>query len=584
MSRSTGRIAARIRRKLAEAGAGPTRIQRLWRVLKRPAPVGPLAVILPIVLVVRFHFVVGGGELLLVFLAGCVGLGAWSDLLQHRLCRSDDVARFAYMPVSDTKLLRHIWLSCLRSSTVELYFLAVAYGSLAWAHCFDTWKWLATAAIVTLHWLTGLALITAAAAYWPQWCTSRFSDQLNGAAFSLLITVFVLAELLAPYLVPFCNWILLVLPTGWAGYVFRNTLLGGLWPAWPMILPALALAALLPLAYRRLKRRYQVQQFLVGADGRLMAILEGPQTEWPTVSFIFGKMSASVAEATSSRSRMAEGAHQHEARLSDRHFPSDLAAIRYRLRKGVDWQRAGILEGLVGKWLTPRERAIADVLLGNVGLIGPRWSERWRRRSLRLLAAAALILVIGPSAYPSDIVLCWILAVCALAPVLGKDWLGLMGAAREPLTRLSNLPVTCQEICWVSFKSAIVPILAWSPQALLVGLLIAWELRVPGSTGIVVAAKLLFGAIAIQPLPWIIMLDGTTNQRLPLRAMLTVFPALLLEFALLAVGGLMLFRAPPIWAVLGGTMLAAGSWGLWQTYGHWYERGSVDLIPRKRQS
>jgi hypothetical protein len=567
-----------LRREYRRLGAWWNRLS-LWTTTGWALLVIPFVSAMPLFLLSRFVAQVAGGDkVLLISVMLVVTLSVLHEfmhLISH-FAGAADLRVLAYMPVSDELLFRQVWRSFIRSTLFELGTITFLYtagglarfGPLAW--------WLGIAGLSVLHWLTIPALATVFLAYCPSgafWSTLRIVQPSQGLLLISLIAMPFVGRSIAPHLAPVADTILLAVPTGWTAFVYGRWLDGGSIDAGIVLVAALGLLVPLPFAYRRLKDRYHIREFVVESDGGFAAVVEGFERE-PMPSDV-----ESVSEGTTSQ------VDADEAFLNDWSDPGkafDRPPAEFEVEPWreteVAERRPGAIERIVRRWLSPRERLIFECLAPRDDLQGSEWTLQWRRWTLFCLIACAACAVI-PSALFSYIGILVPVFLVSLASRFTDT------AAYESYYNYlyyfdkSAFPVRYREVSRTILKTWAVSFLGWLLlPALVLGGVLAWKFAAPVLVGVLYALKFL--SLIVAALPWLVVLmfsAGTTHPfavRTGLYFLTTIAPAAVVFLG----GGFLWFVAETLpLAALGALALAVSSLGGWYAYGRWYERGIMDV-------
>lgn len=264
-----------------------------------------------------------------------------------------------------------------------------------------------------------------------------------------------------------------------------------------------------------------------------------------------------------------------------------LASLRHRSvivdllpTSGVDWNTGHWTTRAAGRWLTPRQRLVAEFLSANAI---DSWKGRWRR-TLQLTAAGVVLCLI-----PIEAPLWLSLGVFAMAAFIGAlfsgaTWPGLRAGrfGFDRLQPMAGYPIGYTEASFSMMKVNAVRLLALTPSALTGGLLIGWRYFGQPTTGLLISAQILLTSLAVQPYCAMFLHSAGTNDTRRLnRTSLSFACALIANAALFIPAAIAFFafnRSFVSWTI-GPVVLALLSFSMWRFYGFLYSRHQIDLIP-----
>lgn len=356
------RLKRRVRREL-RAIPGWRRLRRIHRGPLR-FNYGWLRLLLPLAYVWFLAPGTGPHEMGIPLLLAAVALYATgvtfrlSARLIQELRSPDDLMPLACLPLSDQDIFDLQWQRLRSRSLWLLYYFIVAYALAAGLGHFSALGWLTALALALLQWPLALSLAAGLLAL-----GNRRALETTGLfiMFGCIWLPFVIFSERAHQLV--ISSLDHFLPAGWITVAFSQGLLAGDPRAWWWLAPVALLAAASPLLLRRQRRRYILKEVPASAGSRLdfdNLVLTG---------------------------------------LDDVLLPKPLPepedpsrAFSRQLLEAPDWSRAGFVERLAGRWLTPAQRRAAEFLLG----WPPGWTRLWTVSALMTLAAAIAVLPVAP--------------------------------------------------------------------------------------------------------------------------------------------------------------------------------------------
>jgi hypothetical protein len=471
-----------------------------------------------------------------------------SQLLNGLHC-SWDLAFFMHYPVSDREFFNYTWRAFLRSSLLVWIYSLVAFGYIAANASLGGEIWLAAIASATLQWASVLTLAVIAALFPVPKATPVFLF-----CYSLIFaSPFIPNHLLATF-----NDALIWLPTGWISYVFDKGVLHGNNNAWYGLVPIVMLLSLFLPAIKVLRRSY-----------------EEAELEYPDLSM--------PAEADE-KATFAPAHDEADWLRSGEHLPMERAIPDVQLHS-VNWNSAGWLERGARRWLSERERAIAEFLCGGeLGL----WSRQWKRGLKVAFVGTAVLLI--PAHIPTNVYFgLGIIATMFGMPLLGGSWKGmqLRSIGGTAIPAYAGFPLSYTENSRVLAKVNLLRIAGWTPLLVSYAALLAWRTGSPPTIGILVGAEIVLLILLTQPLAIVGVHSYGTNdsKRINLHALLAFIAALFLGIVFLVCIGI--FFVAAFWAPGGEKLIPAvialcgmlfSSSLIWLCYRFLYDRGRIDLM------
>lgn len=249
-------------------------------------------------------------------------------------------------------------------------------------------------------------------------------------------------------------------------------------------------------------------------------------------------------------------------------------------KSDFDWNAGHWTTRVAGRWLTPRQRLLAEFLSADA-------IDAWKdtaKRGVQLATVGAFLCVI-PFQVPLWLSLCvFIAAALTSAPVLGGTWPALMpawfGWAR--LQPLVGYPIGYVEASLAIIKVNAVRLLAFTPMALIAGVLVGWRYFDQPASGLLISAQIVLTALAVQPYCIMLLHSTGTNDTIRFSGTSAVFACALIANALLFIPAAIAFfafnRLLVSW-IMGPVALALLPVSMWRFYGFLYSRHHMDLVP-----
>jgi len=268
-------------------------------------------------------------------------------------------------------------------------------------------------------------------------------------------------------------------------------------------------------------------------------------------------------------------AHGRSASLQNR-----AVVVEQLAPSNFEWKAGHWTTRIAGRWLTPRQRLIAEFLSANA-------VDAWKGRAKLAvqLTAVGVFLCVIPLAVPLWLSLCvFIMAGVMGAPLSGDTWPGLtprwFGFAR--MQPLAGYPIGYVEASLSMMKVNVVRLLGFTPVALTAGLLIGWRYLAQPTTGLLISAQIVLMSLAVQPYGMVFLHSSGTNDTTRLNWTSVLFACAVIANAVMFIPAAILFfafnRSLVSW-IMGPPVLALLSLSMWRFYGFLYSRHQVDLIP-----
>lgn len=491
------------------------------------------------------------GLLLLGSVLYATGTTLWRGLVFHNdVVGSYDRAVALHLPLSDEAFFAYEWRKCIVSWIKGFCVFLFAYGMLAIGS--DRFLQNSGPAVLAsaLQATIGLTL--------SLWVLAKAPRFKNGTVSFCLYGLIVISWWLPASTVQSLWSAALLLPGGWVAHAFAAML--GRSPAYELafLLPALAVAATLPLAFRSARKRLLAELHAQVYEELLQAAQPEDNIEEPA------GWTAPLAP---------------EAQLWQGHY-----------LKTLDWTRAGWIEDIVSRLFDVREIAVAEFMLGNQ--LGA-WSKRWRT-GVWIAAAGILVTSLSPQKLVPGWILTSIVVIAAFwgMPVLGGFWQAFQGAPTSGFltAAYAAFPIGYGQITRVMVISNLVRILCFAP--IFMGHVVALEVHYGGASiyGAAIAIKLLLMIIVFQPLTIPGHISANSNDTRIMRRpmfLLFLFGLVLLAVTVLAV--LVLFDVVHISErevfahAVAVVVIAACSLSMWAVYGQLFNRGIFDVLAKPQQ-
>jgi hypothetical protein len=426
-------------------------------------------------------------------------------------------------------------------STGMLFSLGLTFGIVAVRFDFPALAWVLGPVLVVVQWLLAVAIAVFLLLHRPGW-RYGISSLLNVA---FIVPFFFplppLMERIGEVLTEVMREAGWFLPAGWAVKLYGRLVLDDQWKLCPLLIPIVLVAGSLSYSWRRLRAKFVTPAW----------ILEF----WP-------EHSPAPAHAVAGPAEIPGLPAARPTEIKDR------LAARDFLRPG-DWAARGFIERLVHGWLTPRQRVIADFMLG--GQVD--WTRQLRAAFLFAAAGMALAWWL-PQVREMALIFSSILAV---STGVAGNWRGFGPAAAFGLQIpiYAVLPVGFREFAPVFFKANTVRLAAFLPVTTAFGGLAMMLFGYPVMAGLIFGLKLGLLLLLWQPVILVFHFSSGTNdtQKSSLFAV-----AVFIIFLILAGLSAVVLFTPPLIAGIGGLLLLGAVLGAFRLYRKKYERGHFDLV------
>jgi hypothetical protein len=470
------------------------------------------------------------------------------------LYAASDLPALSLLPVENATIFRWQFQKFARGSVFSLLDLLCAFTAVASWLQFPPIKWLALLPIVALAWLTLLALAMLSAVYLPSFPYHIVSllgflvalvilfarDYVGAAALALL-------DRAAPHL----N---VVLPTGWPVSLFQVLLPQPAWLLLTLLLPTAAVIVTVRHSMARLRSNYGFHEVVMA---------EAPDMIPEDSS------DAALAGTAPSEQPSRVGVTAIEDMIRSRQF---MAAPQ--------WQGRGWIERLLWRWITPREKSLAEFAFPDGFII----TRGWKRIGKTFVVTTVATIVIGyffPAA--AGLVLALGLFICGcqvLARVLDN------GRAFRPIPCSGvNIPMYAaypigygelSRLLWKYTTAQALPLLAFMVTAAVVT---AYVLKAPLSVGAIFGGKLAVLLLGARPFALALAFSATTNDTARIRLRVFALIALIVGGGLLFLGlaaGTLFWPGALAWISCLAAVLQA--YICFRIYGWFYNRNNFDLM------
>ena len=447
-----------------------------------------------------------------------------------------------HLPISDEEFFTHEWNGFVFSWSRAFVLFFIAYEATLFGSGLAG-KQLAVAALAAaLQSLCGLSVAS--------WLIAYVRKAKVGLA-STALYILILVSLWVPAASIRYLWsAVLITPGGWVSHGFAG--LTGSAPSretfW--LVPAFAVAILLPFAYGALRRRMLVE-LTSQTSGESVGLDELLAEREPDVEELPGQVKP---------------------------LDPDAAIWQGHFLQGADWARSGWLEKVAVRWFTSREKTIAEFMLGDQ--LGA-WSKRWGTAAL--ISGLGIILTFALQPLPSWVLFLPIVAggMCG-APLFGGFWLGFNGApaSGQLMPAYASFPISYAEISRVMFKSNAIRILAWTPLALAYATALAVRMGHSAAYGVTIGIEIVVIVVAVQPAMVVGHFSVGSNDTKQINwPTLSYFGLALILFVIVIAASIALFEVEALEIkVLAALALGVVNVVAWVGYRLLFNSGAMDLL------
>jgi hypothetical protein len=472
-----------------------------------------------------------------------------------------DLTALSLLPVTNETIFRWQFQKFVRRSGMSLLDLLCGLGAIACWLEFPPLKWLAVLPIAALTWLMLLALAMLLAIYFP-----AFPYQVVSALAPILgFALFFARDYVGPPLLaaldraaPHLN---VVLPIGWPISLFQLWLSDPPWLSAILLLPTAAIIWTIRRSMARLQSTYEFHEIVVG--------------EAPDLVPEEAAAEAALSETPSTDQPWRVGVTAIEDIIRARQFMF-----------APQWQGRGWFEGWLWRWLTTREKALAEFVFPDGLVITNAWKRIGKTFAITMVVALATAYLF-PAARNWMLGIGLFIAACqALGRVLDA------GRAFQPILcsgvnipMYAVYPVGYRELGRLLMKYATVQTPALLAFTIVASVLTAAVIKQPIALGAIIGCKLAILALGARAFALALSFSSNTNDTSGFR------------FRVFALLGLIVF-AGVVFLLLTGAALAwptqwigwlfclaaiAQGYAFFRVYGWFYNRTRFDLMSFPRQ-
>ncbi len=557
-----------LRRRVKAAVAASPALQREARTVRRARRESSLALVFRVAIsfgVGALAWFVGSKTQHGATALGVVTLWMFFLLFTHAqrllgtLYGEGDLSALSLLPVTNATIFRWQLQKFVRRSGLSLLDLLCSLSAIAWWQGFPAHQWLAVLPVAALAWLTLLALAMLLASYFPSFPYAIVS----GVGPIIGLALFFAREYVGPPLLamldraaPHLN---VVLPVGWPISLFQLLLPETSWLIATLLLPTAAIIWTIRHSMSRLQNTYEFHEVVVG--------------EAPDMVPEEAAAEAARAETSSTDQPFHIGVTAIEDIIRARHF---MAA--------PPWRERGRCEEWLWRWLTVREKALAEFVFPDGFII----THAWKRIAKTFVITMFLALV---AAYVFPMARNWMLGIGLF--ITGFQALGRMLDAGRAFQAIlcsgvnipmyAVYPIGYRELGRLLMKYAIVQAPALLAFTVVASILTAAVIQQPLALGAIIGCKLAILVVGARAFALALSFSSNTNDTSGFR------------FHVFALIGLIVFGGI-LFLLLAGASLATQSIGwifclaavaesyvFFRIYGWFYNRTRFDLMAFPRQ-
>ncbi len=484
-----------------------------------------------------------------------------AERLLETLYSEDDLSALSLLPATNATIFRWQFQKFVRKSGMSLLDLLCGLTAVAWWLEVPPLRWLAVLPIAALAWLTLLALAMLLAIYFPSFPYAIVTAVVPIIGFALFFArVYVGPPLLAMLdrAAPHLN---VVLPVGWPISLFQLLLPETSWLIATLLLPTAAIIWTMRYSMSRLQGTYEFHEIVVGEAPDL--IPEEAAAE------------AAISEASSTDQRFRIGVTAIEDIIRARHF---MAA--------PPWGERGRFEGLLWRWLTAREKALAEFVFPDGFIITSAW-----KRIAKTFVITMLLAVVSAYVFPTA--RNWMLGIGLF--ITGFQALGrVLDAGRAfQAIRCSGVnipmyavyPIGYRELGTLLMKYATVQAPALLAFTVFASVLTMAVIQQPIAMGAIIGCKLAILVVGARAFALALSFSSNTNDTSGFGLHVVALIASIVFGGILF---LLLAGASLVWPTqwLGWIFClcaVAESYAFFRVYGWFYNRTRFDLMAFPRQ-
>ncbi len=471
------------------------------------------------------------------------------------LFRANDLPALALLPVSESTIFRWELHKFFRKSIMLLADLAAGLIALGIYSGFSTAGLLATLPLAVIFWATVLSLAGLCAARLPKLPYPIIISMFYISVFVLLVTGNWTGHVLLTGIDTYAPELNVVLPTGWATWLFQLGLPDGDWKLLGLLLPIGLIIATAKDSLGRLRRKYIFTEQITAEPSDVI-----PGEE--------------AAPAPPDKPQHL-GITAIEEIVQSRQFLS-----------AIDWNKFGWLERQLWHWLNDHEKRLAGFVFPEGFAISKPWLKILRNFLITIVVAFVMNLA-NPSFKVWVLGLGFFVTFCqVLAQIFasGKAF-RLMASSGVLIPFYSNFNVGFHELACLLLKCSAVQLPLVLTYAMICGVLTACMYHFPVLNSLVFGFKCGCLIFAGKFITLTLSFSSGTNDtsRFRLSAVALFFFVVVLGLFFLLLGGASLFVPDIIvsWVLLVAAVFDALSF-LW-IYSWFYNRGKFDLmkLPQK---
>jgi len=368
---------------------------------------------------------------------------------------------------------------------------------------------------------------------------------------------------------------LLLSPTGWPAHALGNLHKHGYKAELTFAFVPLFFLPLLPWAIRRVTAGFRSREIALSAGGTV-------ETETGKVQPATGSVISQSAPGAAPLVLPEDGGDpDDELDHADRDVTAEeLQQIEAALRErgGVEhlrWADLGVVERIIGAWLTPRERAVVDVLEGGA----PKWT-----RALLIAIPSAFAAVFAAFYIP---VLGFFLALIITLLGAGSVFVGIAGwpglrwlpSGGKFSPFFAVYPLGFSEMSRVMIVVNLVRCGLHLPLLAAIGALVFWLKDLAPDRGALTGTMVTALLMAMQPFLVACRIVNISSyiHYIRLKKLPLIF-ATLLTVALMLPGAIFMFVDPGISVLFGCGAAAVVSFSHWAFTRWLYNNGTIDLL------
>lgn len=387
------------------------------------------------------------------------------------------------------------------------------------------------------------------------------------------IVILIAPNAMPPFLAEVPWQALLLSPTGWPVHALGNLHANGYRAELVFAFVPLIFLPLIPWALGRVASGFHSRELALSTHGTVEVETGKVQ---PATGSVIAHPPANADAPAPAVQTVDEDEYCADHEVSAEELKQIEAALRER--GGVEhlrWSDLGVVERIVGAWLTPRERAVVDVLEGGA----PTWTRTLLITIPSALAAVFAVFYVPVVGFFLGLIIALIGATSVFVGFSGWPGLRWLPSGGKFSPFFAVYPLGFSEMSRVMIVVNLVRCVLHLPLLAALGALIFWLKDFPPDRGAMTGTIATALLMALQPFLVACRIVNFSSYiySLSLKKMPLILATLLAGFVMLP-GAIFMFVEPGISVLFGCGAAAVVSFSHW-VFTRWlYNIGSIDLL------